>query len=163
MHSDRLRTLCNGLSALTFRFLSMISHCQATVAVLLCTVRSTSFFVMRALNEPPRDRKKEKHHKHYGNIILEQVSDIARTIRSRSIRRTITSSFGTAFSIGCKVIHVNSKLSMTTRLRSNRLGVRLLFRTCRDWSGGRSLILRGNDTFTLRHGCAFKGKANCLL
>lgn len=76
---------------------------QATVEV----VPSASSLVMRALNEPPRDRKKEKHRKHDGNITLDQVIDIARTMRPRSMARTLTGTvkeiLGTAFSIGCKV------------------------------------------------------------
>jgi large subunit ribosomal protein L12e len=76
---------------------------QATVEV----VPSASSLVMRALNEPPRDRKKEKHRKHDGNITLDQVIDIARTMRPRSMARTLTGTvkeiLGTANSIGCKV------------------------------------------------------------
>ena len=45
---------------------------------------------MRALNEAPRDRKKEKHRKHDGNITLDQVIDIARIMRPRSMARTLS-------------------------------------------------------------------------
>jgi large subunit ribosomal protein L12e len=48
----------------------------ATVEV----IPSASSLVMRALNEPPRDRKKEKHRKHTGNITLDTIIDIARSV-----------------------------------------------------------------------------------
>ena len=54
-----------------------------------------------------RDRKKEKNIKHDGNITLDQVIEIARTMRPRSIANklegTVFEMLGTAFSVGCTV------------------------------------------------------------
>ena len=50
---------------------------QATVSV----VPSASTLILKALKEPPRDRKKVKHVKHSGNISLDEVIDIARQVR----------------------------------------------------------------------------------
>ncbi|CAM9579202.1 unnamed protein product [Ascophyllum nodosum] len=76
---------------------------QATVAV----VPAASSLILKALNEPPRDRKKVKHIKHDGNITLDQVIDIARTMRERSMARTLTGTvkemLGTCNSVGCTV------------------------------------------------------------
>ena len=77
---------------------------QASVEV----VPAASSLVMAALNEPVRDRKKgPKDVKHDGNITLDQVIDIARTMRPRSMARTLAGTVkeicGTAFSIGCTI------------------------------------------------------------
>ena len=76
---------------------------QATVSM----IPSSSSLIMKALNEPVRDRKKEKNIKHDGNITLDQVIEIARTMRPRSMARklegTVFEMLGTAFSVGCTV------------------------------------------------------------
>lgn len=57
--------------------------------------------------EPPRDRKKEKNIKHSGNITFDEVIDIARTMRSKSLAKTLANGakeiLGTAQSVGCTV------------------------------------------------------------
>lgn len=59
------------------------------------------------LTEPPRDRKKEKNIKHSGNITLDEVIDIARTMRSKSLAKelsgTVKEILGTAQSVGCTI------------------------------------------------------------
>ena len=55
---------------------------------------SASSLIIRELNEPPRDRKKEKNSssasstspvvKHNGNITLDQVIKVAKVLRERS-------------------------------------------------------------------------------
>merc|ERR1719416_287820 len=76
---------------------------QATVSI----IPSASSLVMKALNEPVRDRKKEKNIVHNGNITLDQVIDIARQMRERSMAKelsgTVKEILGTANSIGCTV------------------------------------------------------------
>ena len=57
-------------------------------------VPSASSLIIRELNEPPRDRKKEKNGsflwvwslivKHNGNITLDQVIKVAKILRERS-------------------------------------------------------------------------------
>ena len=57
--------------------------------------------------EPPRDRKKEKNIKHSGNIPLDDIWDIARTMRSKSLAKDLSGVakeiLGTAQSVGCTV------------------------------------------------------------
>eukprot|EP00752_Nemacystus_decipiens_P016801 g15036.t1 len=76
---------------------------QATVSV----IPAASSLILKALNEPERDRKKVKHIKHDGNVTLDQVIDIARVMRERSMARTLAGTvkemLGTCNSVGCTV------------------------------------------------------------
>jgi large subunit ribosomal protein L12e len=76
---------------------------QATVSL----VPAASSMIMKALNEPVRDRKKVKNIVHNGNITLDQIIEIARAMRERSMAKTLAGTvkeiLGTAFSIGCTV------------------------------------------------------------
>lgn len=82
-----------------------IQNRQAAVSV----VPSASSLVIRALKEPPRDRKKEKNIKHSKSIPLEEIIDIARTMRAankslaKELRGTVLEILGTCFSVGCQV------------------------------------------------------------
>ena len=57
--------------------------------------------------EPPRDRKKEKNIKHTGNISLDEIIEIARTMKSKSLAKDLAGGakeiLGTAQSVGCTV------------------------------------------------------------
>ena len=61
------------------------------------------------LKEPPRDRKKEKNIKHSKSIPLDEIFDIARTMRgankslAKELKGTVLEILGTAFSAGCQV------------------------------------------------------------
>ncbi|VCW97614.1 unnamed protein product [Gulo gulo] len=46
---------------------------QAQIAV----VSSASALIIKALKEPPRDRKKQKNREHSGNIIFDEIVNIA--------------------------------------------------------------------------------------
>ena len=65
------------------------------------------FYLLILLPEPPRDRKKEKNIKHSGNIPLDEIIDIARTMKSKSLAKelsgTVKEILGTAQSVGCTV------------------------------------------------------------
>ncbi|KAK0476626.1 ribosomal protein L12 [Armillaria novae-zelandiae] len=80
-----------------------IQNRQATVSV----VPSASSLVIKALKEPPRDRKKEKNIKHSGNIAFDEIVDIARTMKSKSLAKEMSGCvkeiLGTAQSVGCTV------------------------------------------------------------
>merc|ERR1712083_389081 len=60
-----------------------VQNRQATVAV----VPSAAALIIRALKEPPRDRKKVKNVKHHGNITMDDIYNAARVMRPRSIAR----------------------------------------------------------------------------
>ncbi|EFP89130.1 60S ribosomal protein L12 [Puccinia graminis f. sp. tritici] len=80
-----------------------IQNRQAAVAV----VPSASSLVIKALKEPPRDRKKEKGIKHSGNVTLDEIIEIARKMRFKSLAKnlagTVKEILGTAQSVGCTV------------------------------------------------------------
>ncbi|XP_078281907.1 large ribosomal subunit protein uL11 [Rhinoraja longicauda] len=80
-----------------------IQNRQAQIQV----VPSASALVIKALKEPPRDRKKQKNIKHTGSITFDEVVAIARQMRHRSLARelsgTIKEILGTAQSIGCNI------------------------------------------------------------
>merc|ERR1719498_1866243 len=81
----------------------IVQNRQAKVEV----VPPAAALVIRALKEPPRDRKKVKNISHNGNVSLEEVINIARTLRPRSMARTLSGCvkevLGTANSIGCTI------------------------------------------------------------
>nr|ADT80637.1 ribosomal protein L12 [Euphydryas aurinia] len=81
----------------------IVQNRQAQISV----VPSAAALVIRALKEPPRDRKKQKNIKHNGNITLEDVIGIAKIMRPRSMARylsgTVKEILGTAQSVGCTI------------------------------------------------------------
>ncbi|KAJ1953246.1 hypothetical protein EC988_003102 [Linderina pennispora] len=82
-----------------------VQNRQATVSV----VPSASSLVIRALKEPVRDKKKEKNILHNGNMSIDDVISIAKTMReadkslARELKGTVKEILGTAFSVGCTV------------------------------------------------------------
>ncbi|EFE41682.1 hypothetical protein TRV_03511 [Trichophyton verrucosum HKI 0517] len=81
----------------------VIQNRQATISV----VPSASSLVIKALKEPPRDRKKEKNIKHSKSIPFDEIVEIARIMRpcsfAKELRGTVLEILGTAFSVGCQV------------------------------------------------------------
>ena len=80
-----------------------IQNRQATIAV----VPSAASLIIKALKEPPRDRKKQKNIKHSGNISMDDVISIAKQMRPRSMAKSLSGTvkevLGTAQSVGCTV------------------------------------------------------------
>ncbi|XP_075041528.1 large ribosomal subunit protein uL11 [Mixophyes fleayi] len=80
-----------------------IQNRQAAIEV----VPSASALIIKALKEPPRDRKKQKNIKHSGSVTMDEIISIARQMRHRSLARelsgTIKEILGTAHSVGCNV------------------------------------------------------------
>ncbi|XP_067633419.1 large ribosomal subunit protein uL11 [Eurosta solidaginis] len=80
-----------------------IQNRQAAISV----VPSAASLIIKALKEPPRDRKKQKNIKHSGNVGFEDILSIARTMRPRSMARNLEGTckeiLGTAQSVGCTV------------------------------------------------------------
>ncbi|CAF4914695.1 60S ribosomal protein L12 [Pieris napi] len=81
----------------------VVQNRQAQISV----VPSAAALIIRALKEPPRDRKKQKNIKHSGNITLEDVIGIAKVMRARSMARylsgTVKEILGTSQSVGCTI------------------------------------------------------------
>merc|ERR1712215_163896 len=80
-----------------------IQNRQAQVSV----VPSASSMGIKALKEPPRDRKKVKNIKHSGNITIDDIIAAARVMRPRSMSKEFSGVMkeilGTAQSVGCTV------------------------------------------------------------
>ena len=80
-----------------------IQNRVATISV----VPSASSLVIKALKEPPRDRKKVKNVKHNGNVTLDEIINISKIMRPRSMARslagTVKEILGSAQSVGCTV------------------------------------------------------------
>lgn len=80
-----------------------VQNRQAKVSV----VPSAAALVIKALKEPERDRKKVKNIKHSGNISLDDVIEIAKVMRPRSMAKelqgTVKEILGTCVSVGCTV------------------------------------------------------------
>ncbi|PWN96910.1 ribosomal protein L12 [Tilletiopsis washingtonensis] len=80
-----------------------VQNRQAAVTI----VPAASSLVIRALKEPPRDRKKQKNIAHSGNIPFDEIVEIARTMRYKSLAKelsgTVKEILGTCQSVGCTV------------------------------------------------------------
>ncbi|XP_074035672.1 ribosomal protein L12 [Leptinotarsa decemlineata] len=80
-----------------------IQNRQATISV----VPSAASLIIKALKEPPRDRKKQKNIKHSGNISFDEIISIAKQMRPRSMAKqlsgTVKEVLGTAQSVGCTI------------------------------------------------------------
>ena len=77
-----------------------IQNRQAQIEV----VPSASALIIKALKEPPRDRKKQKNIKHSGNITFDEIVSTARQMWHRSLARelsgTIKEILGATQSVG---------------------------------------------------------------
>ena len=60
-----------------------IQNRQAAVSV----VPSAAALIIKALKEPPRDRKKVKNIKHNGNVTMDDIIAAARVMRPRSMAK----------------------------------------------------------------------------
>jgi len=80
-----------------------IKNRQAQIEV----VPTAAALIVKALAEPERDRKKEKNIKHSGNVTLDQLYEVARAMRPKSMaltfQGTVKECLGTAVSVGCTV------------------------------------------------------------
>eukprot|EP00796_Vickermania_ingenoplastis_P005289 gene5288-3793_t len=84
--------------------------CELRVKNRVATVfvtPSVASRLIRALKEPPRDRKKVKNIKHNGNITFAEVIKIAKESQPKSmganLKSVVLEVLGTAVSIGCTI------------------------------------------------------------
>lgn len=87
---------------------------------------STACYVIKALKEPARDRKKEKNIKHHGNLTLDEIVEIARKVRHRSLAKELTGTvrevLGTCSSMGCTVEGM-SAADMSAQIKSKEVSI----------------------------------------
>lgn len=76
---------------------------KATVEV----IPSTATLILKALREPPRDRKKVKNIVHHGSVMMTDIVEIARKKAGRSgaskFEGIVKEILGTCVSIGCRI------------------------------------------------------------
>ena len=81
----------------------MVQNRQCFITVL----PTASPLVIKALKEGPRDRKKTKNVKHNGNLKMDDIIDIAKKLRSKSMaiefKGTVKEVVGTCVSLGCTI------------------------------------------------------------
>lgn len=81
----------------------IVQNRQAAVEL----VPTATSLVIKALNEPYRDRKKEKNVKHHGNLSLNDVIGVAKIMRPRSLAKTFSGTvleiLGTCAGVGCTI------------------------------------------------------------
>jgi large subunit ribosomal protein L12e len=81
----------------------MVQNRQATVSIK----PTAAPLVLKALKEPPRDRKKTKNVVHNGKLSLDQVIAIAKEMRPSSMaatfKGTVLEILGTCVSVGCTI------------------------------------------------------------
>ena len=81
----------------------MVQNRQCFVTVL----PTAAPLLLKALKEPPRDRKKVKNPVHNGKVKFDDVIDIAKQLRPKSYAATFAGTvkevLGTAVSIGCSI------------------------------------------------------------
>ena len=99
-----------------------IQNKQSTV-----TVRPTAApLILKALKEPARDRKKTKNIVHNGNLKLDQVIEIAKALREKSMAAefsgTVLEVLGTCVSVGCTV-NGDSPKKITAGIKSGEIDV----------------------------------------
>ena len=89
-------------------------------------VPSSSALILKALNEPPRNRKVDKNPTHDGNLTLEDVYGISRKMRERSQAKTfqgvVMEILGTCNSIGCTVENESPK-AIQEKIRNGEITV----------------------------------------
>ncbi|KAF1742483.1 hypothetical protein MXB_3899, partial [Myxobolus squamalis] len=97
-----------------------IQNRQATLEI----VPTTPLLILKALKEPLRDRKKVKNVKHNGNLTLDQITEIAKIMRPKSMSRkfagTVKEVLGTCMSIGCTVEGVSPRI-VSQRIASGEI------------------------------------------
>jgi len=90
-------------------------------------VNSASSMVIKALKEPVKDRKNgPKNVPHNGNLDLDEVLAIAKTMRPRSMARelsgTVKEILGTCYSVGCTV-NGEHPTDITAKINSGELEI----------------------------------------
>ena len=81
----------------------MVQNRQCTIKVL----PTAAPLILKALKEPPRDRKKTKNVVHNGKVKFDQIIEIAKQMKPKSYSAsfvgTVKEVLGTCVSIGCTV------------------------------------------------------------
>jgi large subunit ribosomal protein L12e len=100
----------------------MVQNRQCFITVL----PTAAPLVIKALKEGPRDRKKQKNVKHNGNLKFDDIIDIAKKLRPKSMAidsaGTVKEVLGTCVSLGCTVDGKSPK-EITTLINNGEIDV----------------------------------------
>ncbi len=100
----------------------MVQNRQCFITVL----PTAAPLIIKALKEGPRDRKKQKNVKHNGNLKFDDIIDIAKKLRSKSMAvdgaGTVKEVLGTCVSLGCTVDGKSPK-EITALINSGEIDV----------------------------------------
>jgi large subunit ribosomal protein L12e len=100
----------------------MVQNRQCFITVL----PTAAPLVIKALKEGPRDRKKQKNVKHNGNLKFDDIIDIAKKLRPKSMAvesaGTVKEVLGTCISLGCTVDGKSPK-EITTLINNGEIDV----------------------------------------
>merc|ERR1719476_994094 len=95
-------------ATLTWKGIKIYIEIMVQNRVCHVTVKPTAApLVLKALKEPPRDRKKVKNVEHKGNLKMDDIIEIAKLMRPKSYAAefvgTVKEVLGTCVSVGCTV------------------------------------------------------------
>ncbi|KAI5185608.1 large subunit ribosomal protein L12e [Nematocida homosporus] len=86
----------------------------------------TSALVLKALQEPPRDRKKVKNVQHNGSVSLAAVIEIAKKQRSKSLAKhlsgVVKEVLGSCLSVGC-LVDGESPKEITRKITAGEISI----------------------------------------
>ncbi|KAL0251854.1 hypothetical protein GEMRC1_001066 [Eukaryota sp. GEM-RC1] len=104
------KVIGDQLAAATSEYKGLRIRCRLDIQNRKATVipaPSAATLIIKALNEPARDRKKTKNILHNGNLTLRDVINVADACRDRSMAQhfvgTLKEMLGTCHSIGCTI------------------------------------------------------------
>ncbi|KAJ3432562.1 ribosomal protein L12 [Anaeramoeba flamelloides] len=99
--AEQIQKVCKDFSGLKVTIRVTIIGREFTVDVM----PTASTLIIKALNEPPHEKSAD--FKHTGNLSLEQVKEIARQMRHKSLANefegVVKEMLGTCVSVGCTV------------------------------------------------------------
>ncbi|KAJ5074799.1 ribosomal protein L12 [Anaeramoeba ignava] len=100
----------DDIMAATAEWKGMKVSCRLTIRnrqAEIEVIPSAANLIIKALNEPPRERRKKIPFKHKGNLTLDQIKEMATIMRPRSLSKkfegTVLQILGTCLAIGATV------------------------------------------------------------
>jgi large subunit ribosomal protein L12e len=123
------KTVADSIQKSTGAWKGMKVEVEVKIQNKQCEVRvlpTAAPLILKALKEPARDRKKTKNIVHNGNLKLEQIIEIAKEMRPKSMSAefegTVLEVVGTAVSVGCTINGENPK-KITAGIKSGEIDV----------------------------------------
>ena len=120
------KKVSDDIAAATKEYKSIKCMIELTIENRQVSVKfipTASTLLIKALKEPPRDRKKVKNITHTGDIPIEELYKICRILHGESLAKsfagTVLQVLGTARSIGCTIGGMKPK-DLTEQIKSGQ-------------------------------------------